>query len=148
MELYLFWTTIALLFFVLELFLAGTFFFLFLGSAAFITAGLSLAIAVSFEKSAIVFACLTIAFLVFFHARWKSQWALADQKKDMNNTLERLQGSIGTIYSIHNNSVKIKIGQHYWSAKLADPKKEITPNAKVKVIGYEGMSLLIEPFIS
>lgn len=148
MELYLFWTTIALLFFVLELFLAGTFFFLFLGSAAFITAGLSLGVTLSFEKSCVVFAFLTIAFLILFHARRKSQWALADQKKDMNNTLERLQGSIGMIYSIHNNSVKIKIGQHYWSAKLADTKKEITINTKVKVIGYEGMILLIEPLLS
>jgi membrane protein implicated in regulation of membrane protease activity len=144
MELYMGWMFISFIFLMIELFIPGTFVFLFLAIASILSGFFSFILELSAISSLIIFSCCTLCFIMIFHKRYQSYWSRA-YRDDMNNSLSRLINSTGTVISIDHDLYKIKIGSHYWSARKKHPTHQIVLNSTVRVVGYHHMILMIDP---
>ncbi len=144
MDVYIFWTIVALGFLIAELFIPAAFSFLFTSLAAMITGFFCFYIGLSWLTSGIFFTGLTIFLLALVGNRYRSHWA-QPHGDDLNNTLARLVHSSAIVTSIAEDSIKVRIGSYYWSAKKKSKDCEIVLNSTVRVVGYDQMTLLVTP---
>jgi len=146
MEIYIFWTILSLMLLIMELFIPGTFFFLFLSLAGISTSAACFLLNLSWMLSGVFFSILSIVFLAVFHNQYRSYWSAAESEgEDMNNSLSQLIERSGQVISIKDEVLKIKIGSYYWSAKKQNTDSQIVLNSIVRVVGYDKMTLIVVP---
>jgi membrane protein implicated in regulation of membrane protease activity len=142
MHLYWLWATVGLLLFVLEIFLGAQFFLFFLGSAALITSGLGALFLLKGRALLLIFSVLALSLLFLWSLFFKN---MNHKNTDVNNPLILMKGSFGlVVQSDYAGEMKIKVGHTLWSARSVTHKK-ISKDVKVKIVGLDGLILLVEP---
>jgi membrane protein implicated in regulation of membrane protease activity len=143
-ESYWIWAIFGLVCFILEIVMGTQFFFFLLGFSAIVTAVIVLLLPnFGLLGSGIVFSTLSSLSLLFF---WKGflKNMLSPEDIDINNSLAQLHHREGEV--VHRNGFRmtVLIEKNLWSAETKD-KKPLKESQRVRVTGYKGMILIIEP---
>ncbi len=134
------WLILAGLFLVLEL-LAPGIFLIWFGIAAGIVGALALLFDVAWQWQLILFAALSLAAVLTARKFLRTD----DAQRDRPLLNRRAQQHVGKSYlvsdAIENGRGKVKIGDTLWRAEGPDAAQ----GTRVKVIGTDGATLMVEP---
>lgn len=138
------WGIGALVLMAVEMLLPG-FYLLWIGIAAGVVALLMLLWPeLPFEGQLLVFAIASVGSIVAWRA-WRNRHPVTSDQPNLN---ERANHYIGRVYSLDaaivNGIGKVRVGDTVW--KVAG--EDLPVGAQVKVIGVEGMTLMVEPIRS
>jgi len=136
------WIVIAFMAFIFELIIPGTFAFLFIGISALLTAIISMLFQLNWLMSVVTFGIFAIAIISFGWNKYESSWKVK-KHDNPNSSINMLVGQAGTVLSVQNNELKIKIDSHIWSAQLGADDKPVDVGATVWVIGAHKMTLIV-----
>ncbi len=134
------WLIAACLLFGLEILLPG-FYLMFFGISALIVGGVSFGLEISWQVQFLLFGAVSLALV--YAARYLGFGQNIESDKPFLN--QRAQQHIGKTYivtePILQGAGKIKVGDSVWRVSGPDAPK----GSKVKVIGADGVTLLVEP---
>lgn len=119
--------------------------FLLGSSTAAAISGILLAMFPEFAKSQqlVVFSLNCILFTYLYWKYWYCKYRQHNYNNDLNNRAAQLVGTIITApHDIPMGISRIQIGDTMWKVAA---KSEINKQQSMKVYGYDGLTLLIEP---
>ena len=133
------WMILALILFVLEIFVPGVHFIWF-GIAAAVVTGLALAFDIPWQLQAVLFALIAISsvFVMRRYVRW------SDATSDEPHLNERAQSYVGRTVTVarafSGGRGKVRVGDTIWSAEGPD----LTKGAQARVVSVSGTVLVVE----
>jgi membrane protein implicated in regulation of membrane protease activity len=135
------WAVLAVILLALEVMTPGIF-FLWLGVAAGLVAGLTLIVSgLSWQTQVLIFAPLCLV-CVFVGRQIMRRLKPNSERGSLNRRGEQYVGRVFTVETAISNGVgALKVGDSIWRAEGPD----MPVGAKAKVIGIDGASLKVEP---
>jgi len=135
------WYVLAVILLVLEVSAPGAF-FLWIGIAAASVGVLLWLVPISWESQLTVFAFLSIVDIVAWRFYRSRVPAKASDSPMLNRRMERYVGTVLTLDTpIVNGTGQVRMKDTLWSVRGPDT----AAGKKVKVIGYDGPNLIVEP---
>jgi len=141
---YWYWFILAAFFFVLEIFAPGAIFMWFGFGAIVSGLGLLLFPELSEAWQLMIFALFSGAsVLIWRKSKYFKEESVSSDRPELNN---RLQSHMGKVYTladdIENGRASVKVGDGTWRVEC---DQDLKAGAKVKVVGIEGITFLVEP---
>jgi membrane protein implicated in regulation of membrane protease activity len=137
------WLAIGLVLASAEMAIPGVF-LIWMAGAALITGALAWFTPIGVPLQIVIFAFLAIL-AVFSGRRFLRSHPVAEADPMMNHRAERLVGeTVVVTQAIEGGSGKVRLGDSEWLARGADA----VPGARLRIVGHDGVVLLVEPLAS
>ena len=137
------WLALGLVLAAAEMAIPGVF-LIWMAGAALITGLVSWVLPIGMPEQIVLFAVLAIV-AVFSGRRYLRQHPVEAADPKMNDRGARAVGeTVVVTQAIQSGSGKVRLGDSEWLAKGADA----VPGTRVRVVGHDGVVLLVEPIVS